>query len=434
MEQFTCFDEVIQLPEPRFLAFSPLWPTGSSSSRRLAIANANTAHIYRMSESQPMMRGPGEVPQPMSLESTLEFEENFVVTAVLFRDEDTARALVIAFGPDEGAEAPRSPRRGDKFYVRVWSCEAGSSPTPRSPPSQSRLVDSPLSTPKALGRQAYLASMEEHVSSTYLLSADTSGECKVWQKNRNFARRAAARLHQGPITDLAVDRHYVYSLGQQELSVKVWAVSDLKTVLSVSMEVLNASSLSGFDGGQALWPQLGSAATVERLDKSATQGGLVSCRLAQLTAVRRPASRWSGAQGSARTAGAPRGLLFVAGAAAKGQDLAGEDAAVLMEWTLGSSPSCLNAIVAHATPIVSMAYGPFDNGPLVTADSSGLCRVWAFTPRLWCSQQIEARQTPGIRGAFSIAIASDPLQRALYSIAGEKRLQVWAADKPLDRL
>ncbi|CAE8701898.1 unnamed protein product, partial [Polarella glacialis] len=136
--------------------------------------------------------------------------------------------------------------------------------------------------------------------------------------------------------------------------------------------------------------------------------------------------------GSARNSGVPRGMLFVAGTVAAGQEVAGEGAAVLMEWSLSIKPTCQNAIVAHDSPIVAIAYGPYDNGPLITADTNGVCRVWDFTPRLWCSQQVDMRPSmspkndgpPSAR--LEVAIASDPLQRALYSIAGDKRLLVWS--------
>ncbi|CAE7678379.1 unnamed protein product, partial [Symbiodinium pilosum] len=85
----------------------------------------------------------------------------------------------------------------------------------------------------------------------------------------------------------------------------------------------------------------------------------------------------------------PRGALFVAGVIAKGQCSA-DSAGILMEWSLSPTPVCQSAIIAHDLPIATMAYGPCDNGPLITADMRGLCRIWDCTPRLRCSQQIEA--------------------------------------------
>ncbi|CAK0828762.1 unnamed protein product, partial [Prorocentrum cordatum] len=145
-------------------------------------------------------------------------------------------------------------------------------------------------------------------------------------------------------------------------------------------------------------------------------------QLAELTAVRRPVSRWSGSQGSARSAALPKGMLFVAGSLADGQEVAGAGAGVLMEWSLGPKPACQGAQVAHDAPIVALAYGPYDNGPLLTADARGLFRVWDYTPRLWCSQQVDTGGCPDPR---SLAVAMDPLNRTAYSIAGDGRLFVW---------
>jgi hypothetical protein len=37
--------------------------------------------------------------------------------------------------------------------------------------------------------------------------------------------------------------------------------------------------------------------------------------------------------------------------------------------------------VAVADHLRSIAYGPCDNGPLITCDVTGLCRIWDCSPR-----------------------------------------------------
>merc|ERR1712224_1187748 len=128
----------------------------------------------------------------------------------------------------------------------------------------------------------------------------------------------------GPIEDLAVDRHFAYSVGQ-DLSVKVWTVSDLKPVLSIAAGSLQASEVADINNG----PVQPLTTNFQPKENGKTEDVLL-CMLSRLTAVRRPASRWSGAQGPTRTAGIPRGMLFVAGAVASGQSIASEDSAVLM--------------------------------------------------------------------------------------------------------
>lgn len=411
------FNEVdIPLDSPQFIAFSPMWPSGAAARRRMVLASRRTVHIYGMPDT-PLV-GKAEGPSSLILESTLELEENSQVTALIFRDEDSARAVVIASSSSSGSGA-----RPTKHLVQVWSCEQGSAPAQGSP------LPAP---PKAMDRGGHLVSLSDHgsevtqlaVSNTYLLSADTSGECRVWQKNRSFASRATARLHQGAIIDLTVDRHFAYSLGNLEHTVEVWSLPDLKPVLSIVADDLQ-TCLSPNSSLTFMFPPDGQPIN---LASSPTDAGKMSCKLSRFTAVRRPASRWSG--GSSRTSGNPRGMLFVAGALARGQDLAGEDAAVLMEWSLSGTPVCQSAIVAHDCPIVCIAYGPYDNGPVVTADCKGLCRVWDCTPRLICSQQIDTLRCPIVEGLeqkseINVALASDPLQSSLYSITGDKRLFVW---------
>lgn len=446
--QFLCNEVELGLEHPCFVAFAPLWNTGSAgSTRRLAVASASAVHVYRLSDSA--LQG-AEIP-PMVLEHTLTMPADLTINAVLFRDEDTSRCLVVAYGPTTSSHEGKA----GQHFIRVWSCDGpasgsrmvkqvstGSSvslATFAAPHENFVSADAPaeheVSDESALPyawhlNEGFVASLEDHtarvtrlvVSSTYLLSADDQGECRVWQKNRGFASRAAARLHQGAVVDLAVDRLYAYSLGQQDLCVRVWSVPDLKPVLTILADSVEGgpANFSGFAVATPMAPGAGRHST--------------ACRLAQLSTVRRPVSRWSGAQGSTRSAGAPRGMLFVSGVLAEGQETAGAGAAVLMEWSLGTNPRCQSAQIAHDTPIETMAYGPYDNGPLITADKSGTFRVWDYTPRLWCSQQVEAG-APIFGGGLAIAV--DPLHRTVFSVTGTRRLLCWtprgALDAPIEQ-
>lgn len=153
---------------------------------------------------------------------------------------------------------------------------------------------------------------------------------------------------------------------------RIYSVPDLKAVLSISLDFVDTTALdaNGFasDFASARHP----------------------CHLSQVSAVRRPISRWSGGQGSARHPEFPRGMLFVAGILADGHEVACGGSAVLMEWALGPTPVCHGAHIAHGSPIVAIAYGPYDNGPLITADASGVFRIWDYAPRLFCSQEVDA--------------------------------------------
>merc|ERR1711862_439800 len=101
---------------------------------------------------------------------------------------------------------------------------------------------------------------------------------------------------------------------------------------------------------------------------------------------------------------------------------AGAGAGVLMEWGFGEKPVCFSAQVAHSTPIVSMVYGPYDNGPLVTADARGVFRVWEILldRGLRFSQQIELLCVP--KGEIAVCVEQP---RGLYVAASGKRLFVW---------
>lgn len=393
---FSCSETTLPLDlRAKLLVFAPLWPGGHAATavRRLALAGEGGVYVFRMGSG--INSGPGD--QQLKLEHALRLEDGQSATALLFKDEDSSRSLIVALAPRPGSPPAASPSGG--YAVRVWTCGAeGLEP--------GRVVE-------WLADEGYTASLEEHaapvtrmaVSSTYLLTADALGHCHVWQKTRGFAARAEARLHQGGLTDLAVDRLFAYTVGAQDMSVRVWSVPDLKPVLVIAAETVEAQGpAAGF----------GAAFPVSMAPRS--------FRLAELTAVRRPVSRWSGSQGSTRNATMPKGMLFVAGSLADGQEVAGAGAGVLMEWSLGPKPACQGVQVAHDSPIISLAYGPYDNGPLITADARGLFRVWDSTPRLWCSQQVDSG---GSLDSQNLAVAMDPLNRTVYSIVGDSRLFVW---------
>lgn len=392
---FKCSEVTLPLDlRTKLLVFAPLWPGGHAATavRRMALAGDGGVYVFRMGG------GPCDQ-QQLKLEHALRLEDGQSATALLFKDEDSSRHLIVALAPRPGAppSTPRGPKLG--HVVRVWSCGVEG---PEPDGVEEWRLD-----------EGYMASLEEHaapvtrmaVSSTYLLTADALGHCHVWQKTRGFAARAEARLHQGGLTDLAVDRLFAYTVGAQDMSVRVWSVPDLKPVLVIAADTVEAQlPPAGF----------GAAFPVGMAPRS--------LRLAELTAVRRPVSRWSGSQGSTRNATTPKGIMFVAGSLADGQEVAGAGAGVLMEWSLGPKPACQGVQVAHDSPIISLAYGPYDNGPLITADARGVFRVWDYTPRLWCSQQVDSG---GCLGSHNLAVAMDPLNRTVYSIVGDSRLFVW---------
>jgi len=397
--QFFCIEAQVELEVPSLCAFAPLWFNEGSPTKRLALAGGCEVHVYRITNES----GEGSLPQP-TLEHKLTLEASQVITSILFGDEQSSRHLVVAFG-----SCPHGNGVECVSCVRVWSCE---------------LKDgSPAATAGAVAEwksdEGHIASLEGHnapvvrivTSPTYLLTADVLGECRVWQKNRSFQKRENATLHHGGIADLAVDRLFCYSAGFEDRLVCVWSVPELTPVLTLKVDIPQ-ELIAAFEP----IPYAIAATSI------APPPSVEPYELVRLTSLRRPLSRWAGAQGSSRTPKAPKGTLFVAGVLARGSDSSdAKGQGVLMEWSLGPSPSCQSAQIAHDTPITALVYGPYDNGPLITADSVGIFRVWDCVPRLNCSQQLEIGGMQELRG---LAMAVEP-QHGIYSIVGDKRLFIW---------
>jgi len=117
----------------------------------------------------------------------------------------------------------------------------------------------------------------------------------------------------------------------------------------------------------------------------------------------------------------PRGVIFVAGVLSSTCEV-NPGGGVLMEWSLGEKPACRNVQVAHTTPIVSMVYGPYDNGPVITADGLGVFKVWEMIldSKLRLSQQIELLSLH--QGKIAMCVEQP---RSLYVALSGKRLVLW---------
>lgn len=329
--------------------------------------------------------------------------------------------------------------------VRIWAC--ASEGRPASQPVVWRL------------RDGYVASLDGHAgrivrlatSKTYFLTADTNGECRVWHKSRNFCRRASVVLHAGGIADLSVDRLFVYSVGCGDRRIGVWLLPELTAVWFIPTELPQGSLASGnlFEDGphpvqfpplplysesivMAAPADVAAGVAPEEAPQLCMPVTMHACSSAATTVpvridlVRRPLSRWAGWQGPQRVgAKTPRGWLFAAGAlgAVKGEPNSGHG--VLMEWNLGDGPRCQNAQVVHDSPVVTLVYGPYDNGPLITADSKGIFRVWEcqLEKGLRLVQQLELPYLAGYQGEIAVSVEQP---RALYVVAaGGRRLFIW---------
>lgn len=404
--QFSCGEVEVEIEAPGFCALSPLWCNEESAITRLALAGGREVQVYRVGD-RPAKEGGGP---RHTLEFRLTLEPGQRVTAVCFDDDYSSRHLVVAF-------ATRPDRDAGGSCVKIWRCE----------PS----AGSPAATVGAVGewtaQEGCVASLEGHCSSVliivtslrYLFTADVSGQCCVWQKTQSFPIKQKTTLHHGGIADLAVDKLFCYSAGCEDRQICIWSIPELTAILTLKVEIPQ-EIISTFESVPCR-----EVATLMPPPRSV---GLYDLR--RLTALRRPLSRWAGAQITPRAPREPKGMLFVAGDFApcsEGSDSKAQG--VLMEWSLGPLPSCQSALIAHDGPIVALVHGPYDNGPLVTADRAGVFRVWDCVPTLNCSQQVEIG---GINSELrGLAMVVHP-QHGLYSVVGDKRLFVWRRHAGLD--
>lgn len=442
------FSEIhVGLDAPRLLAFAPLWQRDNSSPRRLAIASHHEVHVYLVDETDGNDLAAsleGDTKLHLRLEYQMLLDTDVEVTSMTFSDESSSRTLVVAAGPSQTADTQK--RRAHQ--VRMFSCDGQAAPVgDMGGPDEN--VPPPVHTWK--WNSDYTVSLEDHgapvvhivTSQTTVVTADSQGSCGTWKKNQGCSKRhASVKLHKGGLADIAVDRFFLYTCGREDRTISIWSVPDLNLVLNKVVEipeelllglkfdmsaVTSAPSLLNEEGPDIAAPN--AVGDSEASQKAVAKRG--TCQFASLTALRRPLSRWAGSQGSSRSAKAPKGTLFVAAALADQCEVAGAGAGVLMEWALGDQVVCQSAQVAHDSPIVNIAYGPYDNGPVITADMRGTFRVWDCVPKLTLAQHLEFPGSPGMQPQLSIAV--EP-QRGLYSSNGDRRLFVWRRSQSSDLL
>lgn len=447
--QYLEFD--LEIDRPNFVSFAPVFQRQEvPMARRVAVASKKEVHVYRIHDAD-LMQDPKH---SVTLEPTLPLAHSLklesskqIITSILFFDEDASRQLAVAFAPEPNAKG--------ETCVRIWNCDTKS--------KESGNTSDEIATVTAWKfNDGYIASLDDHsapvrclaTNRTYFLTLDDNGECRVWQKGRAFARRATGVFHQSSgVADLALDRLFAYSAGREDRRVCVWGLPALTPISVIPMDISEATlswpcaptnGVASSHDGSVTWRSsqdatvVGSVSAPAAVIASGTGASMQNValagsgnRLVRLSHIRRPLSRWAGWQGSSRGPKAPRGWLFVAGvlgdvsASQSSSSSAQSGLGVLVECSLGEKPSCHHAQVVHESPIAAMAYGPYDNGPLVTADAKGVFRVWELQlgKGLRFSQQLELLWLAPKLQELQIAVEQP---RGLFVVSsGSKRLFVW---------
>mmetsp|Transcript_60356 Transcript_60356/g.171525 ORF Transcript_60356/g.171525 Transcript_60356/m.171525 type:complete len:447 (+) Transcript_60356:76-1416(+) len=398
----------VQIAQARLVAFAPLYQREAALTRRVALASACEVHVYRVTDPDDLSAGLPE----LTLTHTLRAEHGQQITGVRFVDEDNSRDLAVAFGPVEGAEG--------EHVLQIWNTEADRKDDFGGvlPDEQVEVVQwdhhSNCSTSIVFSKVpiTHMATQK----GSFFLAADATGNCQLFNKRKNFELRSEAVLHPGGIVDLALDKLFLFSVGNQR-AIRVSSVPDLREVLTISVDL--SQDFLRCMGAPA------SSGPLRRPSQGARAPASPSAHFAALGPLRRPCSRWTGMPGAARSggSGAPRGFLYAAGVLGDACEVAGAGAGVLMEWQLGGQALCRSAQVAHDSPIVLLSHGPYDNGPIITADAKGIFRVWQseLDKGLCFMQQVDLAC---LEPAAVPAVAVEQ-PRCLYMVACNKKLVVW---------
>lgn len=390
--QFTCVDaEVTLVDEACFVTFSPLYTQEAAKPRHLAVASREEMCIFHRpspaTDLSSCLAG-------LCCTHRLRLDANLQINAILFVDDDNSRQVAVATGPT-GCD-PAAPNRGPGVHsTKVFVCDSsGTRPRPTREAPWSG-VDWSFKNDAVAMLEGHTATIVKLVSNRqFVLSADLAGQVAIWAKPRLpgkvFERKAMALCHDGGVADACIDRSFAYTVGRQENRVCIWQLPELMPqVLSLPID-LHEELLNSLQPRLQPLPSTGprlEMPTSKDCDATGAAGIRANALtprspIARVNLLRRPLSRWAGAPNvskGAQPVQLPRGCLFVAAIVGAGCEVAGPGAGLLMEWTLGEHPNLHSLQVAHDSPIVSMTYGPYDNGPIITADTRGTFRVWEFS-------------------------------------------------------
>lgn len=418
------------MDQATFLSFAPQHQKEHPQTRRLAVASSREVRIFQLPDQDA-----GETQAPcLALTHFLRVDASiWQVLNVQFVEDDASRNIAVILGPPSwnasarggstAAKLPAAARGGGAAerpasVVRIWSCKAEAAKEDATLPG---IVEWQADEGWTTSLDAEAAPFVLLTCNRqFLFTVDAVGGCVAWQKNRSFQKRCSVSLHSEGVADFTVDRMFAYSVGVEEQTICVWSlpdhrVTDSQMALALKIPVDVPISILPFmsEGLQPASPQ------------PRAPNELLSARV---TLLRRPLSRWAGCLGSSRGPKCPRGCLFAAATLSEGCEVAGSGAGLLLEWSLGERPVLTGAQVAHESQIVSLTYGPYDNGPVITGDMQGIFRVWEFTLnyRLCPVQQIDLSFPPmGSRlGTPPMpALTVEPPRCVFAALDG--RLHVW---------
>lgn len=433
LPQFRCVEAEVHVDCPCEIAFAPLYQQEAAVPRRLAVASKQEVCVYHLPDY------PSEPGEPPRLVQThvLKIDPGQVITRIRFNEDDSSRHLIIAAAldptlskPDEGASLETA---GKAVVVQVWQCDGSLA---RSSLGPDQLQKPPIQWKWG---QGCVASLDEHSApvrhlvgnKTYLLTGDSSGECRLWQKTRSFSRRSMATLHPGSMASLEMDRLFVYSIAEDSCSISAWSLPDLTLKLVVPVDLSQEAVVRMLLSAQL--PAVQQEPFLSARSNDPPQDGIPNLRLARVNLFLRPPSRWAGCPGTTRGPRAPRGSLFVAGVLNDEASVAGAGAGVLMEWNLAGKPDkltgtqqpcCRSMQIAHESAIVDLVYGPYDNGPLVSCCASGMFRIWeSLTEGLCFSQQLQLSLSALNAGIVPAMAVEHPC--GIYAVVGTRMLSVW---------
>lgn len=390
---FKTHEVKMSIMSPKKMVVGPLWHQGAGITKRLAVASDNEVHVYRVMSDEDVTTG--NMP-PLVLEHVLHMETGDIVHSIAFSDDNSSRHLVVAQGQESG----------NKQQLGIWLCDV--------PESWEVIRGAEVPTPIEWNGEGPMFALQSHfapvcclgVNGTFLVSADQKGDCCLWQKNR-YVLRAAARLHDGGVVDLVVDRAYVYSAGTVNCTICIWSLPELSHLHSILIDIPDSF--------------LGEALSIS--DPYFSQ----KCKISKITRIKRPVSRWAGStrpRDSSSNQGGPVGILYIAAETATGTFLPFPNAGLILEWNLGTEPECRSITVAHESPIIEFEYGPYDNGPLLTGAADGVFGVWDCVPTINCAQEVLSFRGNGLKLPSDVAMAVDP-RMGLYTSVGNSTVSIW---------
>ncbi|KAF4703840.1 hypothetical protein FOZ62_025533 [Perkinsus olseni] len=372
--------------DPTLVALDVGRSDGSSSARSavsyvLACGSGSTIRVYRL--PRPTTSSCGEAPS-LDVEPVNELmigtnSSSIQLHSISFFGQPHASYICCYVGV-EGTD------RSVSSHIRILDCTS---------PESTTVKELMLTETTADGPAGLMV-----VTRSHIIAAEGS-ELKSWNKSRDCLLDGC--FTPASVSALTADEEFVYVAYDDTAYSKI---DDAEHPTS-SIIVLH----------------LGSMEVVARIAPHEELLGII-----RVTCLLKPSCRWRDSGRGRSSSRAPAGPLFAAGDASELLRVFEGDAvkAAVIQMSIEDGEIKTTSMAPTADRVLSLNYGPFDNGPLISVGAGSVACSWSCGRTL---RKLHRRLiSDGSAGGVQTRLKMDPADHLMWSVSSDGLVQLWASE------